>query len=260
MAEAGIVVSADSHVVEPPEMFTPLQKRFGERAPKMVHNEERGDMLDLGDGTFGRAIGGFLIAGHDVASPETRAMSRLGYKIARPGLYDIKARLEDQDLDGVSAEVLYPSILFNVYQLEDVEIIKATFACYNDWLADYAKEAPERLYPLACVQLHDIDAAIGEMERVAKLGHVGLCIPATAPATKTYTDRFYDKFWAAAQDMDMPLTMHIFTGASPRYGSPTNLQGNLGYTLAFVGVAVTVGDHCGSFSRRSGSGSERPSA
>jgi predicted TIM-barrel fold metal-dependent hydrolase len=235
-----LCVSSDSHVVEPPELFEPLAKRFGEQAPRVVFTEDRGHVLDLGNGKLGLAIGNFFAAGNDVAAEEMRALVRRGYEIARPGVYDISARLEDQGIDGVDAEILYPSVLFNVYQIENLEIVKATFAAYNDWTADYAKQAPDRLFPLACIQLHDLDAAISEMERSKKLGHVGLCIPATAPPERPYHDRFYDKFWAAAEEAGMPLTLHINTGATANHGLPAWGLG-LGYALASTGIAISIG-------------------
>src|SRR5690606_11595989 len=146
---------------------------------------------------------------------------------------------EDQELDGIDAEVIYPSIMFNVYQLEDLEVLQAAFASYNDWTANYCKEAPDRLFPLACLQLYDLDEAIREMERAKKMGHVGVCIPATAPPDRLYSDPWYDKFWAAAQDMNMPLGMHIFTGATPNHGLPfpAAMSG-----LAFAGVVFSIRD------------------
>src|SRR3979411_2700293 len=110
--------SSDSHVVEPPEMFAPLQKRLCSRAPRVVRTE-MGDQLDRGNGTLGLPIGGFLIVGMDLASDETRAQTRRGYEIARPGVYDIAERLKDQDRDGIDAEVLYPSDPFELDHDED---------------------------------------------------------------------------------------------------------------------------------------------
>src|ERR1051326_1213601 len=112
---ARLCISSDSHVVEPPDMFAPLQKTLGSRAPKVVKTE-LGDQLDRGNGTLGLPIGGFLIVGMDLATDETRAQTKRGYAIARPGVYDIAARLKDQATDGVAAEVLNPSVLFDVYQ------------------------------------------------------------------------------------------------------------------------------------------------
>ena len=234
-----LCISSDSHVVEPPELFAPLEKRFGDKAPHIVHLEDRGPVLDTGGGRYGLSITGFLQAGFDFGRPDARDVLKMGYDLARPGVFDVKERIEDQELDGIDAEVIYPSIMFNVYQVEDQEILQAAFASYNDWTANYCSEAPDRLFPLACLQLYDLDAAIAEMERSKKMGHVGVCIPATAPPDRLYSDPWYDRFWAAAQEMEMPLTMHIFTGATPNHGLPfpAAMSG-----LAFAGVVFTVRD------------------
>jgi len=234
-----LCISADSHVVEPPELFLPLAKRFGERAPRVVETDDRGPVLNLGNGKFGLGISGFFMAGVDFTQTDTRELIKKGYGLARPGVYDVQQRVADQVLDGIDAEVLYPSVLFNVYQIEDLEIVKAAFATYNDWTADYCAAASGRLFPLACIQLFDLDAAIAEMERAKKLGHVGVCIPASAPPEHMYSDPWYDKFWAAAQELKMPLTMHIFTGATPNHGLP---HPQAGYALAFCGVMFTIAD------------------
>jgi uncharacterized protein len=237
--EKELCISSDSHVVEPPELFAPLEKRFGEQAPHIHYLEDRGPVLDLGNGKYGLSITGFLQAGFDFGRPDAREMLKKGYELARPGVFDVQARIDDQLLDGIDAEVIYPSIMFNVYQIENQDILEAAFASYNDWTADYCKQAPSRLFPLACLQLYDLDAAIAEMERAKNMGHVGVCIPATAPPDRLYSDPWYDKFWAAAQEMNMPLTMHIFTGATPNHGLPFAAATN---ALAFAGVVFTIRD------------------
>ena len=63
--------------------------------------------------------------------------------------------------------------------------------------------------------------------------------PATAPPDRLYSDRWYDRFWDAAQAMQMPLTMHIFTGATPNHGLPFRQAGS---PLAFAGVMFTIAD------------------
>ncbi len=234
-----LCISSDSHVVEPPELFAPLRKRFGDRAPYIRETEDQGPRLDLGDGRLGISVGGFLMAGHDFDAPNHVEIRARGYELARPGVYDIKARLDDEALDGVDAEVLYPSIIFNVYQIEDVDIVKATFSSYNDWVTDYISQSPDRLFGLASVQLYDPDEGIREMERGKKDGHVGVGIPATAPPDRPYSDPWYDKFWAAAQDMNMPLTMHIFTGATANHGLSNK---HADYPLAFAGIVCTIAD------------------
>jgi predicted TIM-barrel fold metal-dependent hydrolase len=238
MTTKNLCISADSHVVEPPELFAPLEKKFPGRAPH-IGDFGKGLQLDLGDGRRGLRLTGFLMADVDFGAENVEELHRKGYDLARPGVYDVKVRIQDQELDGIDAEVLYPSVVFEAYQIADLDILNATFAAYNDWTADYCKDAPDRLFPLACVQLYDLDAAIAEMARAKKMGFVGLCVPATAPPGRLYSDPWYDKFWAAAQEMQMPLTMHIFTGATINHGMPFPAGMS---ALAFTGIAYTIYD------------------
>ena len=235
-----ICISSDSHVVESAEFFHPLEKLFGDRAPKMVTvDPNRGPQLSLGNGKLGIGLSGFFMQNVDFTTPEAMEMRKLGYELARPGCYDVAERLKDQELDGINAEIIYPSVIFNVYQIEDLDIVKASFSLYNDWVADYCKGAPGRLFPLASIQLFDLDEAIREMERSKKLGHVGVSVAATAPPDKLYSDPFYNKFWEAAQAMEMPINWHIFTGATENHGLPFRQGGS---ALSFAGVMFTVAD------------------
>lgn len=244
MAAPKLCISGDSHVVEPPEVFAGLVERFGEEAPRIIKHPEGGEVLQVGGGQvravqFG--VGRLGIAGHHINQPETIEMIKKGYAGMRPGVLDPVARLKDQEIDGIDAEVLYPSVLFGIYRLPNREIIEATFKNYNDWLASYCSQVPHRLFPLACIPLFDVDAAIAEMERAAKLGHRGACIPCVPPADRPYSDHYYDPFWAAAQEMHMPLEMHIFTTANPNHGLP-NFGPIVNYAVAAAGIQAVIGD------------------
>ena len=240
-----LCISADSHVVEPPELFEPLKPKYGDRAPQIVHASRlSGPQLALGNGKRSFPIGIFFQVGTDFESEDDVLKSvQRGYDLARPGCYDVAERANDQLIDGIDAEVLYPSILFFVYHLEDVNIVHDTFAAYNDWVAAYCKPAPNRLFALGALQLRDLDLAIAEMERAKSMGHVGVCIPATAPPDRLYADRWYDKFWAAAQDLEMPLAMHVYTGATPEHGlAPRPRISRANIAMASAGMAMTVVD------------------
>jgi predicted TIM-barrel fold metal-dependent hydrolase len=239
-----ICISADSHVVEPAEFFEPLVRMFGEEAPHILTpNPDESPRLYLGDGKFGLPVAGFLQQDVDFTSPQARESMKLGYKLARLGCYDTTERMKDQDLDGIDAEVLYPSMLFNVYQVPNLDIVKAAFSLYNDWIADYCRPQPDRLFALGSLQLFDLDQAIAELERCKQMGHVGVCIPATAPPDHLYCDPWYDRFWEAAQDLKMPLNMHIFTGATDNHGlAPRQAGSRANGPLAFAGAGMTIAD------------------
>ncbi len=243
MAARSLCISADSHVVEAAEVFAGLADRFGSDAPQIVRHPDGGDILQIEgqvrSSHFGVARYG--IAGHYANDPATIEVIKKGYDGLRPGVLDPLERLRDQNLDGVDAEVLYPSLMFGIYRMENREIITATFRNYNDWLANYCGQAPHRLFPLACIPLYDIDLAIAELERAATMGHRGGCIPCVPPTDKPYSDRDYDRFWAAAQELCMPLALHIFTTASSNHGLP-NWGPIMNYALAYAGVAQVMGD------------------
>ena len=61
----------------------------------------------------------------------------------------------------------------------------------------------------------DIDAAITEAQRLAGLGFRALFLPARVPS-RPYNDAAYDPFWAAAEEIGLPLTFHSGTGYDPR--------------------------------------------
>ncbi len=239
-----LCISGDSHIVEPAEFFEPLIKVYGDKAPHMaIADPAMGPQMHMGNGKIGLPAAGFLQQNVDYTSPKAKEDMKRGYDLALPGCYNVAERLKEQDQDGIDAEVLYPSLLFNVYQVEDLDILKATFNLYNDWITDYCSPAPDRLFPLGALQMYDLDQAIAEMERCKSMGHVGVCIPATAPPDHLYIDPWYDKFWAAAQDMKMSLNMHIFTGATDNHGlAPRQKGSRANGAMAFAGAAMTIAD------------------
>jgi len=120
MAAQSICISADSHVVEAPEVFAGLDKRFGDQAPQIKRHPEYGDYLAL-PGTQPRpnfGVGRFGIAGHYANDPNTVELIKKGYEGMRPGVLNPIERLADQKIDGIDAEVLYPSLLFGVYRMQ----------------------------------------------------------------------------------------------------------------------------------------------
>ena len=150
--------------------------------------------------------------------------------------------MKDQALDGVDAEVLYPSVLFSIYQLQDAEIMQATMANYNDWVLNYASQAPGRLFALALVQLYDLDAAIAEMRAHGKrrAPSASRC-PAWRRPTSRSAIPTTTRSGLRREDMRLPLTMHIFTGHVPNHGLPRE-WGQHGYTVAHAGMIRTIQD------------------
>ena len=132
--------------------------------------------------------------------------------VAPRSVWDPAERLKEQDRDGVSAEALYTSMGMLLFGLDNAELRAACFSAFNDWAAEYCSYDPKRLIGLGVVTLEDIPAAVEELTRIAQKGLRGALIWGAPPEDKPYSLPDYDPFWAAAQDLNMPLSLHILTG------------------------------------------------
>ena len=64
MIRPDLCISCDSHVVETPEIFNGLEKTFGDRAPRIVYDPNRGDVLHIGiEGRSGLPVGALRLTG-----------------------------------------------------------------------------------------------------------------------------------------------------------------------------------------------------
>jgi predicted TIM-barrel fold metal-dependent hydrolase len=172
-----VIISSDSHVMEPSDIIV-------ERAPKAFKDQvPRFPKLAVG------------------SSFQTH-----------PGGSDPTQRIKEMETDGLAAEVLYPTYLLPQYAMDDAKLQEVTFQAYNDWLIDYCRVSPKRLYGIAAIAIYDVDVAVKELERCAKAGLRGSLIwQAPHPDLPLHSEH-YNKFWAASQDLNMPVHLHILTG------------------------------------------------
>jgi len=174
-----IIVSADSHVMEPVDLWkTRVPAKFRENAPSFPPHK-------LGQG-FQQREGG----------------------------HDPNARIKEMEVDGLSAEVLYPTLLLGLFAQTDAGLQQACFRAYNDWLIEYCSAAPSRLIGVPALSVYDIDHAVAELERCRKAGLHGALVWQAPHPDLPFTSDHYDRLWAAAQDLDAPVSMHILTGHS----------------------------------------------
>src|SRR5262249_35021103 len=85
-------------------------------------------------------------------------------------------RFEDQDRDGIQAEVLY-GLIGTGNKLHDQEVAAEFYRIYNEWLSDFCGHARKRLVGLAAVPSYNVEAAVAEVRHVAKLGLGGIDFP-----------------------------------------------------------------------------------
>ncbi len=204
------IIDADAHMCEPPNLWVErIERRFRERAPRVVKDPggRKGSFFVCEDLPPLR-VSGIFAAGKTF----DKAFLAAGMESALPGGWDPAARLQDMELDGVEAAVLYTTVGFMLFWLEDAELQEACFRVYNDWLAEFCSYAPERFAGLALISLFDVERGRRELERCKKMGLRGAMIWASPPEDRPYSSLLYDPFWAAAQELEMPLSLHLATG------------------------------------------------
>jgi predicted TIM-barrel fold metal-dependent hydrolase len=88
----------------------------------------------------------------------------------RPGHTDAAARLADMDADGVQASSTYCEVSAFRYLYLVKDGWKEATRAFNTALADFASAAPDRLIVSFQIPIHDIDAAVAEVQWAASAG------------------------------------------------------------------------------------------
>jgi predicted TIM-barrel fold metal-dependent hydrolase len=204
------VISADSHVIEPGDLWLNyIDARFRERAPRLVQLPDE-DVFEI-EGRGRSALGLSAGAGRDAA--EVKRSGRFETDVPRAA-WDPSVRLEAIRMDGVEAEVLYPTISLRNYGLSDPGFLEACLEAYNRWLADFCRYDPARFKGIGMIALEDIDRSVAQLHRVRELGLAGAMIPLRPDSRRPYSSDDYDPFWAAAEALGLPITLHIATQRS----------------------------------------------
>jgi len=142
------LISADSHIVEPPDMYTGrIEPRFRDRAPKMERRKTPAgreyDAWMLGGMQVG-TLGAVMQAGQRFEDPSQIDFLGL-WEDVRKGAYDADAMIVENEEDGIWGSVLQPSQGLFWYRIPESDLLTEICRVYNDWIADFCKPHPRRL-------------------------------------------------------------------------------------------------------------------
>lgn len=240
---ATTIISADSHVFEPMNLWqSRIEPRYRDQAPSFVSDYQgKPGSWFVCDGIAPRSVASIAAVG--VPKEELVKFQTAHYRDLRPGGYDPVARLKDQDTDGVSGEVLYATYAMGLYALQDAAFQTATFNAYNDWMVELCAHAPNRLVGLALISVYDPAEAAAELQRWAKRGLRGAMIACVPPAGTEYSNSHYDKFWSAAEELGVPISIHTLTSnRASNYRFKGAGRAAAGYPESPIEVMLTLGE------------------
>jgi predicted TIM-barrel fold metal-dependent hydrolase len=222
MAREYRLLSSDGHLEVPPERWAGrVPQKYRDRAPHTVYLPDGGDALMIEGQPLLEANFLDLRAGRAEGTWQP-----FGLKVEEAaGTGSPEQRVREQDQDGIDAEVLFPAMVAGPVFWRNIahdDVYRSVIRAYNDWLAEeYCAVAPDRLIGMGVIPITNVEDAMAEMEHCARLGLKGVLLGAL-PNAKGYPTPEDDKFWAAALDLDMPVTVHVqFYRTGPRAAQPT---------------------------------------
>jgi len=205
-----LMISTDCHCNEPSGLWAErMDEKYRKRLPH-IETDENGVKWMISEGwQKSRAPDfAFKFEGEDLERNKSG--------------YDPKERIKDHARDGIDAEIIFPNKGLLMWATQDPEFGAAQCKVYNDWAWETFGQYNSFMSPMAAIMTSDVNLAIAEIERAAKLGYRGLTLPCK-PIFGNYDSRhpnynlhIYDPMWAAIQDHDLPITFHISTGRDPR--------------------------------------------
>jgi predicted TIM-barrel fold metal-dependent hydrolase len=215
------LVSADSHISEPPDLWTSrIDRRFADRAPHIVSLDDSDYFVVDGERPVApgdRGVGlGLLATKRKYEEPEGFDFGFKGrWRDVPESSYDPVLRVKELDREGIEAELIYPTFGLNMFSIADREYRYACFRAYNDWLADHCAAAPKRLFGIAMIPTDSIERDIAELERCAKAGLKGAMVTISQETGASYSEEKFEPLWAAATDLEMPVSLHVAASETP---------------------------------------------
>jgi predicted TIM-barrel fold metal-dependent hydrolase len=237
------IVSADDHIVEPPDIWTSrLPQRYQQIGPRIEYHPT--GVVEVVDGSYVERPGpsGPLVpwwvyedkysaikrfvaaAGNDAYEADTSAID---WDEMRPGCWQPAARLADMDINGVEASLCFPSYPRFCGQIfmeaRDRDLALACVKAYNDWMVDeWCAGSGGRLVPLCLIPLWDAELAAQEVRRNAARGVSAVAFSEIPPwlGLPSIHSGYWDPFYRACEETRTVVCMHVGSGTRTVLTSP----------------------------------------
>ncbi|MDP3676543.1 MAG: amidohydrolase family protein [Novosphingobium sp.] len=194
------VFSADSHIMEPANIF--LEGLPPELKRHAIRTRKEGEYLTTG--TDEKIIYRLRVGQHREKA--------LGDN-ERKGIREIPGRLEDMELEGIDAEICFPSLGLWLYCLDSPEAEAASARLYNDWNDRFLGGHPDRFVRCGMLPVLDFSNTLAEMNYLASKGFTAAMLPAaTPPNLPKYNDPRWDPVFAKGAELGIVFVMHTGTG------------------------------------------------
>src|SRR5947208_2925904 len=190
------VVDSDAHVIEGQELMAELRARFPDKI-RMARPDEEGAALVIEGRRYPNASG-----------PGAGCHAKHGLCLDRGASpFTAEGVMRDADREGIDAMVFFPSAALGLPAFTDLAFAAECARLYNRWLAGYCGQFPRRMFGVGLVPIEDVATSIRVLREARELGLVAIMVPAVL-RTRNLDHRDLESFYAAAEDLEMPLGIH----------------------------------------------------
>jgi predicted TIM-barrel fold metal-dependent hydrolase len=209
MAKNGFkAMDSDMHVLEPCDLWQRyIDPKFANRAPVGLSRHKR----DLGIQVEGKVMPRPLEKPNPALAKVRERILNEKYTEEEARSFDNITQVRAMDKEGLDVAVLFPSRALFVLAVDamDPDLATAIAKAYNDWMYDFCKIAPDRMYGAALVAPHEVSSAVEETRRAVKeLRFKGIFIRPNHVNSRRWSDSYYDPLWEECQRLDIPVGFH----------------------------------------------------
>jgi predicted TIM-barrel fold metal-dependent hydrolase len=240
------IISVDDHLIEPAHLFEGrMPSHLQDAAPKVVTLEDGRETWVYEDGMYPQ-VGLNAVAGR---AKEDWSMEPARFDEMRRGCWDVDARIEDMDIDGVYASLCFPSLIAGFAgtifaKSKDQELGLAALRAWNDWhIEEWYGPHPDRIIPLQLTWTNDPEIAAADVYANAERGFKAVSFPENPVdlSQPGMIDTYWDPFLRACEETETVICLHNGSSswtAARSPGAPLEL-----YTSLFpVNALVTAAD------------------
>ncbi len=223
-------IDSDAHVFEPEDLWENYLEKKYQPFIKSSVNYKKASELGVGAGgsrdadsddplTFGARVevnGTVMPFGAQVASTR-EPLPGLGdaYEVWAKDNFPPSVYKQVMDNSGIDYMVVYPTagLWFTHAPDMDPELATAIRRAYNTWLGDFSKDAGDRVFGAASIDLRDPVAAAAEVRRCVKeYDFKAIHINPTPVGDHRLYDEVCDPLWAEVADLGIPVGVHPGAG------------------------------------------------
>ena len=213
MSKGGFkVMDSDMHIMEPADLWERYMEPAyrGRLQGQNRFNRDFGLTMDGQMLQYTGPVSTLLMEGTAREREETTPT----YKFADDRGWDPGSQIKAMDLEGIDVAVLYPTRGLFSAAVDSAggmspDLAAAAARAYNNWMFDFCKDHPGRLYGAGYVAPHDVEAAVVEVRRcVEELGFKAAFMRPDIINGRQWHNHYYDPLWAECQRQNIPVGFH----------------------------------------------------